>query len=157
MKYFLIIIAGLAIASCDASRVYEDFYDLEEAFWHMDSVKRFSFEIVDTTQTYDLFATFRNASSYPYYNIYFEYSLKDSADRILKQALTEYDLFDAKSGEPLGSGLGDLFDHQVLLEKGFQFKNSGVYSLELQQQMRLDTLPFILSVGARVAFEDQSE
>ena len=150
MKYFLIIILGLIIVSCDSSRVYEEFNDLEEAYWHMDSVQTFSFTIEDTTLNYNLLATFRNASSYPYYNIYFQYSLKDSTKRILKEELKEYTFFDSKTGEPFGSGLGDLFDHSVPLEENYQFTKSGNYSIELKQQMRLDTLPFILSVGARV-------
>ena len=150
MKYVLIICLGLAIISCDSSRVYEDFNDMEEAYWHMDSVQHFSFTITDTLARYNLYATFRNASSYPYYNIYFQYALKDSAERIFKEELREYNLFDAKTGEPYGSGLGDLFDHKVLLEENYLFKRSGKYVIDLKQQMRLDTLPFILSVGTRV-------
>lgn len=156
MKYFSIIMLGLFILSCDTSRVYEEFNDMEDAFWHIDSIQRFPFTIENTSQTYNLLATFRNASSYPYYNIYFQYSLKDSADRVLKEELREYDFFDAKTGEPLGSGLGDLFDHLVPLEESYEFDRTGDYSIELKQYMRLDTLPFILSVGARVEISESS-
>ena len=149
-SYFLVLVLGVFVGACDSSRVYDDFTDFDEAFWHMDSVQRFSFVISDTSTSYDLYATFRNASSYPYYNIYFQYSLKDSVDRILNEELKDYDFFDAKTGKPFGSGLGDLFDHMVLLEEDFFFNRPGTYSIELQQYMRLDTLPFILSVGARV-------
>ncbi len=150
MHCLSVFVIGSGLISCDKSRVYDDFVDFDEGFWHMDSVQRFSFVITDTALNYDLYATFRNASSYPYYNIYFQYSLQDSTRRILKEELKDYDFFDAKTGEPFGSGLGDLFDHMVLLEENFTFSQSGEYSIELQQYMRLDTLPFILSVGARV-------
>ena len=156
MKHVLVIFLGLVIISCDSSRVYEDFHDMEDAYWHIDSVQRFSFRIDDTTKQYNLSATFRNASSYPYYNIYFQYSLQDSAKRILKEELKEYNFFDSKTGEPLGSGLGDLFDHMVPLEENFEFNHPGNYSIELKQQMRLDTLPYVLSVGTRVEINEES-
>lgn len=142
----------LILSSCDSNRVYEDFNDMEEAFWHLDSAQIFSFEIVDTTRSYNLLATFRNASSYPFYNLYFQYTLEDSSGLILNQQLKEVELFDSKTGEPFGSGLGDLFDHRFILEENYQFDNPGVYTLSFEQYMRRDTLPFILSVGARVEF-----
>lgn len=140
------------LVACDSSRVYEDFNDLEEAFWHLDSAQSFSFEIADTTRSYNLLATFRNASSYPFYNLYFQYTLEDSSGLILNQQLKEVELFDPKTGEPFGSGLGDLFDHSFALEENYQFDSPGEYTLLLEQYMRRDTLPFILSVGARVEF-----
>lgn len=152
MKYLKSIILFLVITACDSSRVYEDYNDLEEAFWHLDSVQTFQFQIEDTSRSYNLKATFRNASSYPFYNLYFQYTLEDSTGNVLSQQLKEVDLFDSKTGEPQGSGLGDLFDHSFMLEEGYKFENVGAYSLSFEQYMRRDTLPFILSVGARVEF-----
>ena len=140
------------LTACDSSRVYEDYNDLEEAFWHLDSAQSFSFEIIDTTRSYNLLATFRNASSYPFYNLYFQYTLEDSSGLILSQQLKEVELFDPKTGEPFGSGLGDLFDHSFAVEESYQFDSPGEYTLSFEQYMRRDTLPFILSVGARVEF-----
>ncbi len=152
MKYFSILILGFAILSCDSSKVYNDFNDLDNAFWPMDSIQRFTFQIDDSLKAYNLYATFRNSSSYPFYNIYFQYTLKDSSENILREQLTEYNFFDPKTGQPLGSGLGDLFDHSFLLEEKYRFDFTGAYSLEFQQFMRMDTLPFIVSVGAKVEF-----
>jgi len=145
----------LLLMSCDPSRVYEDFRDMEQGCWHLDSLQSFSFEIEDTTKSYHLLAAFRNASAYPFYNLYFQYSLLDSAENIVKEELREYNFFDPKTGEPLGSGLGDLFDHRVMLEEDYSFSNEGRYQIQLRQKMRMDTLPFILSVGARVEIADR--
>lgn len=151
-KYAIIFFLFVLIIGCDSNRVYEDYEDLSEAFWHVDSVKRFSFEIEDTTQLYNLKATIRNASSYPFYNLYYRYSLTDSLDSVVVTELKETELFDPKTGQPYGSGLGDLFDHSILLQGDYRFPYAGNYSIKLQQFMRMDTLPFILSVGARVEF-----
>ena len=152
MRYLLILVIFVSFISCDSDRVYEDFNDMEEAFWHLDSIQTFTFEIEDSDTSYNLLATFRNASSYPFYNLYFQYTLKDSLEKILSQQLKQVDLFDPKTGKPNGSGLGDLFDHSFVLEEAYQFENRGTYALSFKQYMRRDTLPFILSVGARVEF-----
>lgn len=152
MKYVYLLIISILIISCDSSRVYEDFNDMDEAFWHIDSIQTFDFSIEDTTKAYNVLATFRNASSYPFYNLYFQYSITDSLGRQLTQELKEATLFDPKTGEPYGSGLGDLFDHAIPLQENYTFSKSGTYTLQLQQFMRMDTLPFILSVGSRVEF-----
>ncbi|MEQ9403268.1 MAG: gliding motility lipoprotein GldH [Cyclobacteriaceae bacterium] len=146
----LILLFAATIISCDSSRVYEDYENMEDAFWHMDSVKRFTFEIDDIEKSYNVMATFRNVSSYPFYNIYFQYSLTDSLDSVVVQQLKEADLFNPKTGEPLGSGLGDMFDHTIPVLENYTFPNEGTYNIKFQQFMRLDSLPFILSVGARV-------
>lgn len=154
MRYLTIIVLAVLATSCDSSRVYEDFNDMEEAFWHLDSIQTFDFEIIETAKPYNLKATFRNASSYPFYNLYFQYTLQDSSGNVIKKQLKQVDLFDPKTGEPFGSGLGDLFDHSFVLEENYLFENAGSYSLSFEQYMRRDTLPFILSVGARVEFAE---
>ncbi len=60
-------------------------------------------------------------------------------------------IFDQKSGEPLGdSGLGDIYDHQFLLMKNYQFVAPGKYKMVFEQYMRADTVQGILAVGVRV-------
>jgi gliding motility-associated lipoprotein GldH len=83
--------------------------------------------------------------------LFLNYALTDSAGVPVKTNLMNEFLFDAKSGEPFGeSGLGDIYDHQFLLLKDFQFKNPGKYVMTFEQQMRADTLQGILAVGVRV-------
>ena len=147
---FLILVLVLILVACDGSRVYEDYVDLEDAFWHLDSAKVFEFEITDSQASHNILATFRNSSAYPFYNIYFHFSLRDSLDSVVVEQLKEAEFFNSKTGQPYGSGLGDLFDHTVPIIENYSFPSPGRYSVRLQQQMRLDSLPFILSVGARV-------
>ncbi|PGH39656.1 MAG: hypothetical protein CRN43_07725 [Candidatus Nephrothrix sp. EaCA] len=65
------------------------------------------------------------------------------------KAMKERYLFDAKTGEPLGqSGVGDVFDHQLFLQKMRVAKGS--YQLKIAHKMRSDVLSGILDVGVRV-------
>jgi len=150
-KNLLILLATVGLLfACDQNRVYEDFTDLDQAFWHQDSIMRFQFTIAKAEQPYRLMALFRNRQAYPYHNMYYRYTLRNSKDSILLQELKEIHLFDPKTGKPNGGGIGNSFDNsQVVLEK-YTFPSSGDYSVDIQQYMRLDTLPHILSVGWRV-------
>ncbi|MEQ8239361.1 MAG: gliding motility lipoprotein GldH [Cyclobacteriaceae bacterium] len=146
--YFLLI---LGLFACDENRLFEDNYALTENYWHVDSAARFSFEVNDPQQPYDIFINIRNSSAYPYYNLYVKYTLEDSLGKEKFSSLENLILFDAKTGEPKGSGLGDLFDHQFKLMEKYQFPQAGTYSLKYQQFMRIDSLPMVYFVGARVA------
>ena len=131
-------------------RLYETNTELPDKFWVADSVLAFDFEVTDSNIAYNLYINIRNTVSYPFENIYVTYYLKDSLQNELGTDLVNYDLFDPKTGQPYGDGLGDIFDHQFLLLKNHRFDLAGVYTFELQQYMRMDTLPEILAAGIRV-------
>jgi gliding motility-associated lipoprotein GldH len=151
IKHLLSILAiAVLIQACDRQRVFEDFTDLEQGFWHQDSVLHFRFSITDVDQTYRLMTLFRNKQAYPYHNMYYRYTLRDAKDSILQQELKQIFLFDPKTGKPNGGGIGSTFDHSQVVSEKFTFPTIGDYSVDIQQYMRLDTLPHIRSVGWRV-------
>jgi gliding motility-associated lipoprotein GldH len=146
----LITFVLIGLTACDPNRVLDDNQDFEEAFWHKDSIVSFTFEIPDVTKRYHIYTNIRNAQHYPFYNLYYRYSLIDSSNQVIVQKLQGIDLFDPKTGEPRGSGLGDLFDHRQLILEDYAFASTGTYSISFEQYMRRDSLPLILSMGARV-------
>ena len=154
MKYFYIITFFSFIVACNSSVVYDEFVNMEDAYWHANASQHFDFEIKDVSAYYKIYVTFRNASSYPFYNLYFQYTLSDSSHQTLYKDLVSVNLFNPKTGRPYGDGLGDLFDHTFQIKEHYKFKDAGKYQLTLQQFMRMDTLPFILSVGTRVVKEE---
>jgi len=152
IRSYLIVglIVGSFLVSCDRNRVYEDFSDFDQKFWHQDSVVTFQFAIDNVEQPYMLKTLFRNGRAYPYHNMYYQYTLRNDKDSVLSKELKQIFLFDPKTGEPNGGGIGSTYDQsQVVVEK-FTFPAAGMYSVAIQQYMRLDTLPDVLSVGWRV-------
>ncbi|MDH5475349.1 MAG: gliding motility lipoprotein GldH [Cyclobacteriaceae bacterium] len=155
MKIFFklpfIIILFFGINSCDDTRIYEQNSSFDNQFWMADSSKVFEIDIVDESLAYNVYLNMRNSSTYPYYNIYVNYSLYDSLGSVIVKKLENNHLFEPKSGRSLGqSGIGDVFDHQFLILKNHEFNHSGKFTFELQQYMRTDTLKGVLSVGIRV-------
>ena len=151
MRFFLTLVGFIVLlSSCDVNRVYEKNTDLTERIWLEDSVVEFDVRLDDASMPYNVYANVRNGSSYPFYNLYMQYAIVDSTGREVKKNLENLILFEPKTGEPYGSGLGDVFDHQIPILKGYYFPDVGTYKVRMQQYMRRDTLEEIYSVGVRV-------
>lgn len=145
------VLSLLLLIACDSNRVYEKNIDLKNNRWPVQVKPTFEFEITDTTQHYDVYFNIRNSSSYGYYNLYLKHTLTGPDHKRLSQLLHQVLLMDPQTGEPKGKGTGDIFDHQFLSLPDQQFHQLGTYRIVLEQYMRQDQLPDIMSVGVRVA------
>ena len=147
----LILIMSLALLTgCNTNTVYSEYEDLEDGKWYINHAPAFTFRIEDASQPYNIYYNLRNAISYPYYNLYLTRYLNDSTGRTIESRLDELLLMDAKTGEPNGDGLGDIFDHKVLIKQNYRFPKAGQYTIRIKQYMRQNPLPDILSVGISV-------
>ncbi len=152
LNMHLLVLIALA-SGCDSNSVYKDHKDIEDGQWYVKNEPSFTFEITDTTQTYNVYYLVRNSIAYPYYNLYVKRFLLNDKNKIVNEALNELILMDEKSGKPLGDGLGDLFDHKIMALKSYRFPRRGKYTFKVRQYMRQDPLPEILSMGVSVEKE----
>ncbi|MEM9832955.1 MAG: gliding motility lipoprotein GldH [Bacteroidota bacterium] len=150
LQFFLAYFFSLAFISCDENRLYEENVNFDQKVWLVDSLPVFQFQVDDPSQPYNIYWNVRNTVAYPFRNLYLNYYLEDTSGNIIQEDLYQMDLFEPRTGKPYGSGLGDIFSHQILALPDYQFDTAGVYQIRLQQYMRRDTLPEILSVGVRV-------
>ncbi len=148
-SWFLGFIA-LATLACDSQTVYSEYTDIDEGRWTIKNAPSFTFRITDPTISYNIYYNLRNSVSYPYYNLYLTRYLLDSAGKELESRLDELILMDPKTGKPLGDGLGDLFDHKVVMKRNYRFPKAGSYTIRIRQYMRQDPLPDVQSVGISV-------
>lgn len=147
----IVFLAIFSLSACDKNRIYEKNIDISDYNWKIADVKEFSFDITDTTRTYQIFFHVRNASGYEYYNLYLSQTLIGPDRNKLYSRLHEMYLMDPKTGEPLGSGAGDIFDHTFLAIKAQRFPKVGTYKIRLRQYMRKNPLPGIMAIGIKVA------
>jgi gliding motility-associated lipoprotein GldH len=152
MRFIGVLLLGaMFFTACDDTRVYEKNNDFENRAWTVSDTPTFEIEVLDTVQHYNLFCNIRNSVAYPYSRLFFTYYIQDSIGKPVQQKLVNHLLFDPKSGEPQGnSGLGDIFDHRVVLLRNYKFQYSGKHRIKFTQLMRQDTLAGILAVGVRV-------
>lgn len=149
MRYFVVLLLAVGVISCDKTGVSELHQDIPH-YWMADSLVQFNLQVPNQQQAYNLLFYVRNGVDFPHSNLYFKYWLKDSTGQVLENELVNLPLFHAKTGYPLGNGIGDLFEHQYELLTNYSFPHTGSYTLILQQYMRYDSLPEIYSVGYRL-------
>lgn len=140
----------LLVGGCDTNAVYKAYEDIEDGKWYIKNAPSFTFEIEDASVPYNIYYNLRNSLSYGYYNLYLTRYLRDATGKEIESRLDELILMDPKTGKPNGDGLGDLFDHKVLMKRNYRFPTPGKYTMQIRQYMRQDPLLNILSVGITV-------
>lgn len=147
-------VALLMVACGDPDLLLEQNTDFNDRNWKITDTLRFEFQIKDIAPAYSIDYMVRNSLEYPYARLFVAYQLKDSTGLLVSEKLVANYLFHEKTGEPFGSSaLGDVYDHRFSLLDNYRFTRNGRYHLQLVQQMRMDTLPGIMAVGARVAIK----
>ena len=136
--------------SCDSRNVYQGKKDFSDRYWIFNDQANFEFEIQDTTNRYNLWVNVRNSAKYQYQNVYLQYYLEDSTGRLLSKDLKNVQLFHEVTGVTMGEGMGDLFDVERVFLENYSFEQQGKHIFRIDQFMRQDSLPEILSVGLRI-------
>ncbi len=150
---FFLAVALLGTTSCDPDRVFEENHDLKDAVWPVGNRPVFTFAITDTAARYRVALNVRTTTSYQFYNLFVKLTLTDPAGRRVSRLLHELNVRSPETGQPLGNGAGDIFDLQVAALRNLRLAQSGTYRIELEQYMRVGTLPDVMAVGVRVARE----
>lgn len=155
-----ILMACYSFVSCDSNKVYEEYVTIEnekidggEYIWNDKKPVSFEFEITDTTALHNVFVNVRHANIYPYSNLWLFISSWSPAGVKAVDTL-ECTLAD-EHGKWLGSGLGDIWDTQILWKQNVRFATAGKYHVEYNQSMRIENLPGIMDMGLRVELADE--
>ena len=145
-------IIGLLLAfvmlGCSGNEHVNERQSMGEVGWIQKNKFEVLFQITDTSHVYDMQVAIRQTNTYSFYNLYFISEILNEEGKSFKKAEAEAIFYDAKSGKPKGSGLGDMYSHTYTIFKNLKFPKSGAYRIRLQQNMRMDTLEGIVSVGA---------
>lgn len=145
----LLFFSAVVFSSCDSARIFEQNQEIPETGWKTDNILKFDVEIKDPSTPTNFYVNVRNADGYPYSNIYLFVKTKFPNGKMANDTL-ECILADEK-GKWLGSGLGDIYDNQILFKRNVRFPMAGKYSFEIQHGMRSDVIPLIMDVGLRIA------
>lgn len=152
LKCLLFLILSSCLFSCDENRIYENNIDIKEGIWEKEKALDFDFAIENSDQLYNLYYNIRYSNTYPYYNFFSRYFIYDSSGKEIKSIPLPEDmfLFNPKTGEPYGNGIGDIYDHRISFLKDYKFPYSGKYKIRILQYMRKESLSGIVSFGIRV-------
>ena len=135
--------------SCRQINVYEFNTNIPKQQWNHNFSAKGSFKIADTSATYNLYLVLRHLDAYKYENIWLNVGLSGSGDSLYMQKLNLTLAKDANGWE--GSGMNDIWEVRKLLNgQPRKFIKAGVYQFSINQIMRDNPLPGILSAGLRV-------
>ena len=156
----LIFLTIVSLTGCDSNRIYEEAIDLKNRKWAFQEPGKFYIPVKDGSSLYNVNLYLRYTNNFSTSNLYFRYTLSDTTQlNKFEEEVKNVDLFDKKSGKPLGSsGIGDIYEIEVPLLQKYTFPDSGKYLMNVQQFMRKDTVSDIVSVGLRLEYyvEEQS-
>ena len=146
VKNFLFFLLVMLPFGCSDDRIYEDFQAVPAGNWGIQDTLRFDLGDLDLSGRKSMIAV-RFNESYPFSNCYVRVISYDSVGVILENKLINVPLFDSKSGEPLGKGIGSTYTKYDTLP--FSFKPE-TRSLTFLQYMRTDQLIGIEALGVKI-------
>ncbi len=144
-----IIILCISLTACTHLDVFEKTIVIPDQKWFYNNKPEFSFNITDTTISYNIFIVLRHTDAYEYNNMWVRLGSKAPGDSFHFQNLDLTLGTDAKGWE--GVGMDDIFDVRKTLTPGpVAFKMKGTYTFTIAHIMRENPLKYILNVGIRV-------
>lgn len=142
-----LFIISFSFSACNFDSTFEEDIDFNEGTWHMDTLAVFEFESEKVEKNIEI--KLRSNLDYPFYNLYLKLELIDSLGRRLQDTLLGFDLYDQKTGKPIGKG-NSIYQLNAVALPNYEFPYEGKYEIRLAQYMRRATLPGILSAGIRI-------
>lgn len=145
---FAVAVLLLFLTSCDSRRIFEKNQEMPVSGWAQTNTVKFDVEIKDPATPANFYINVRNADGYPYANLFLFIKTVFPNGKHATDTL-ECILADEK-GKWLGTGLGDIYDNQIPFKRNVRFPMAGTYRFEIEQGMRLETVPLILDIGLRI-------
>lgn len=136
------------VVGCDNNRLYESYHDFPDPSWHLEDSVTFELSGVTETSSRQIVSV-RYTDRYEFHNLYLKMVIKDSSDQVIKDTLININLFDSKSGKPLGKGFGNRFTKYDTLTTSNAVSHAA-RKVQLIQYMRQESIEGIESVGLKV-------
>lgn len=143
----ILLSVGL-FSSCNDNRIFEENKAIPESGWDTSNVVSFNVEIKDPSTPANFYVNVRNADGYPYSNLFLFVKTRFPNGKQSNDTL-ECTLAD-DNGKWIGKGIGDIYDNRIPFKRNVRFPIAGVYTFEIQQGMRVSSVPLIMDIGLRI-------
>lgn len=144
-KIFFIATIMVLLMSCGRGRVFEEYHKLPEYNWGRHENIVFETVVEDADAQYDIYIAIRHITQYPFKNLLVTSIMETPSG---ERRLLEHDLkIRDDEGNPLGEGMGDLWDIIIPLRKNHKFNMAGPLTIEFENRMPRQNTPGIMEVG----------
>jgi gliding motility-associated lipoprotein GldH len=151
----LFIFAALfALTGCDKSLVYEENFSVQGDAWKVSEPFTFTVEVSDTISPCNFYLNVRHSDAYPFSNLFVFLNTRFPNGKFARDTVEL--MLQNPEGKWTGSGLGDMYDNQIMFKRGLRFPLKGTYVFKLEQAMRTPELPMIKEMGLRIEKSDSN-
>lgn len=133
-SFLILLVAIFTLASCNDLLVYSEYEPITDGKWEIDNAVHFEFSELDSTATYNMFINVRNDDSFQFSNLFLITELEYPEGNTIKDTL-EYKMAEP-TGEWLGKGMGGVKENKLWFKENIDFKDSGVYKVNVSHAMR---------------------
>ncbi|HWB65172.1 MAG TPA: gliding motility lipoprotein GldH [Chitinophagales bacterium] len=149
-SYFFccILIVSLLLSACDKTRVMEENQQITAYNWDYADGKTFTVDVTDTTQHYNVFVNVRHSFQFDWRNLWVKIKTTFPDGKNFEKRVNI--VLSGPDGHWYASCLGDNCDYQAPIQMNAIFPEKGKYSFTIEQDMRVNPLPKIKSIGMRV-------
>lgn len=149
LTIFLLSLLAFSFFACRQLDVYEKNISIPGYKWASSFQPSFEFSISDTAGQYEVFLVLRHTDAYSFNNIWLNVGIQEPGES-KRVSRVEFVLGSDQKGWE-GTGMNDIWEVRKPLSKGpVRFKRSGTYVFSLEQIMRQNPLPGVMSAGIRV-------
>ncbi|HEX5552023.1 MAG TPA: gliding motility lipoprotein GldH [Chitinophagaceae bacterium] len=148
---WVISLAAITLCSCDhlgRLDVYQKNIPVPGYQWHYSFHPSFEVLITDTAARYNIAVTVRHTGAYAFSNLWLLVTTGYAGQKPRTQRV-ELPLAD-RQGKWLGSGMDGIYEHRIPIQQNARFDKKGTYHFSFEQNMRIDPLANVMSVGLRV-------
>jgi len=147
-QLLLVSVFGFLFSACDPNRVFETNEQIKDYNWEYKDVKTFKVEIQDTAARYNLIVNMRHSFQFEWRNVYVQIATQ-SPDSSLQEKRVNLILAEP-DGKWFGNCMGDNCDMHFYIQSNAIFPKKGIYTFKIRQDMRVNPLPLLKSIGLRV-------
>lgn len=133
--------------SCQIEPGFEFSQSFGEDGWDISKPVIFKTDSLVKSEDYLAESSIRFDDSYPYYNLFMNAQIMDSKNHLIAKKRLEFILFDPITGKKINKIGKSMGEGKVIISSQLSLKKGEKYHIKLEQIMRLDTLPGILSVN----------
>lgn len=139
------------LESCDQKMVFDKNEKIPDYNWDQNRALSFIVNISDTVSYHNVYLNVRNAGNYRFSNLFVFINTRFPEGQIQRD--TAECILATTDGKWQGEGLGDIWNHRIMLKRHLKFPQAGEYRFDLIQAMRVNPLPGIMDAGIRIEKE----
>jgi gliding motility-associated lipoprotein GldH len=146
---FFISMLLFIMNGCHTDNLVDTNEEMAQRNWSYVNKIKAVVDITDQARAYNMRFKLRHTADYRYSNIFILMHLSVAGQPKVTRRY-EYKLAEA-DGQWLGNGSGNLYDYSLPLLTGYHFPKAGIYTIEIEQNMRDNPLTEISDAGITVA------